>query len=269
MKTIDRVRAAARSLSTKAWREVRKDPLRSAVVGGIFLVPVPGSMVASAALAAIWKRRRSNPTPQDAWLMFVSGKYYLATKDGAHVVPIDRTLGTALREASGARRSRRSGQRTRRASGRSKSRRGSGGGQRRGNPAVRWSREDGAERFGRGNPDDKRLLRGMTLNEEYYELEPDDENMAYVSVVAMARNGDQAGRLEFWADYHANVGRAVDVKVASKYQRRGVASWIYREAAKKYRLRRILHSKNQTLAGQAFARGRRNPGSMKRWARDA
>lgn len=148
MKTLNRVRATARSLSAKAWREVRRDPLRAAVVGGIFLIPVPGSMIASAALATVWKPRRgtrSNPAlAQDGWILFASGKYYLATKDGSHVVPIDRALGKALVDATGARRSRRSGRSPYGASGRSKSRRGSGSGQRRGNPTVRWSREDGA-----------------------------------------------------------------------------------------------------------------------------
>lgn len=108
----------------------------------------------------------------------------------------------------------------------------------------------------RRNPDDASLLSRLTV-------EVDDDPRA------------MRGKVDHYVEFRVFDGKeyaavatfrvmrkyaeAVDVQVTQKYRRKGVASWLYRWVENKTGLI-VKHSKDQTLDGRAFAKGRRgNP----------
>lgn len=108
----------------------------------------------------------------------------------------------------------------------------------------------------RRNPDDEALLRRLTV-----EVDDDPASMrgkvdGYVEVrVFDGRSYVAIATFRLKRDY----AEAVDVSVNANYRRRGVASWLYRWVENRFGLK-VLHSRDQTADGKAFARGRRkNP----------
>ncbi len=108
----------------------------------------------------------------------------------------------------------------------------------------------------RRNPDDKELLARLTV-------ETDDDPRAMrgkVDHYLEFRVFDE-GRLAATATFRTKrkYMEAVEVIVNAPWRRRGVASWLYRYAQNRTGLI-VKHSKDQTLDGRAFAKGRRrNP----------
>lgn len=107
----------------------------------------------------------------------------------------------------------------------------------------------------RRNPDDEGLLARLSIRVDDYPAETRGRKGNFKQVNAY-EEGVLVARFLF--KLLRKYAEAKDVAVIPDLQRRGVASWLYRWVERKYGVK-VIHSKDQTTDGRAFARGRRNP----------